>query len=66
MKNKVKNLGKRSSVESEQTKLQILNSALNVFSRHGYDASSLRKIAEEAGTTHGLIMHFFGDKSQLY
>ncbi|HHO55650.1 MAG TPA: TetR/AcrR family transcriptional regulator [Trueperaceae bacterium] len=66
MKNKSKNLGKRSSAESEQTKLQILDSALKVFSRYGYDATSLRKIADEAGTTHGLIRHYFGDKMQLY
>jgi len=66
MKNKVKNPGKRSISESEQSKIQILDSALKIFSRYGYDASSLRKIANEAGTTHGLIRHYFGEKEQLY
>ncbi len=66
MKNKSKNLGKRTSAEAEQSKLQILESALKEFSRHGYDATSLRKIADKAGTTHGLIRHYFGDKTQLY
>jgi len=65
-KTKHKALGKRSSADAEKTKLQILDAALRVFSRYGYDASSLRKISDEAGTTHGLIRHHFGDKPKLY
>ena len=66
MNNRHKSPGKRSSAEAEQTKIEILQAALRVFSKYGYDATSLRKIAEEAGTTHGLIRHHFGDKLLLY
>lgn len=66
MKNRQKTLGKRSSAEAEQTKSEILDAALRVFSTHGYEASSLRKIADEAGTTHGLLRYHFGDKPSLY
>ncbi len=66
MNSRHKSLGKRSSVAAEQTKIEILKAALREFSKYGYDATSLRKIAEEAGTTHGLIRHHFGDKLLLY
>ena len=36
------------------------------FAAKGFEAASLREIAADAGTTHGLIRHHFGAKEDLW
>lgn len=43
----------------------ILQSALPLFARAGYDATSTNRIAREAGVSEGLIFRHFGSKEGL-
>ena len=51
---------------SEQTRAQILEIALEAFSDHGFEAVSLRDIAEQAGVNHAMIRYHFGNKDALW
>lgn len=44
----------------------ILESALTLFARSGFDGSTMRLIAQEAGVSPGLIHHHFKDKETLW
>ena len=41
---------------------RILATALDLFARKGYDATSVREICESAGITKPTLYHFFGSK----
>lgn len=43
----------------------ILDTALELFARHGPDGVSLRAIAGAAGLSHGLVVRYFGSKQGL-
>ncbi len=51
---------------SEQTRAEILGIALEQFSTRGFDAVSLRDIAEVAGVNHAMIRYYFGSKEYLW
>ncbi|SOY67113.1 TetR/AcrR family transcriptional regulator [Cupriavidus taiwanensis] len=51
---------------SEQTRAEILGIALEQFSTRGFDAVSLRDIAEVAGVNHAMIRYYFGNKENLW
>jgi AcrR family transcriptional regulator len=44
---------------------QILETALRLFAAQGFDATSTRQIAKEAGIAEGLIFHYFPTKASL-
>src|SRR5215204_2867533 len=44
---------------------QILRTALKLFAAQGFDATSTRQIAKEAGIAEGLIFHYFPTKGSL-
>lgn len=48
------------------TREQILTTALEMFADRGYDATSVRAIARQAGVDPGLVRHFFGSKQKLF
>ncbi|HOK66993.1 MAG TPA: TetR/AcrR family transcriptional regulator [Anaerohalosphaeraceae bacterium] len=48
-----------------QTRLSILNAAGNLFSRHGYCATSLDDILNAAGITKGAFYHYFKSKEEI-
>ncbi len=48
------------------TRAEILRAATALFAERGYDATSIRAIAADAGVDPALIRHFFGDKDALY
>lgn len=48
-----------------QTRLSILNAAGNLFSRHGYCATSLDDILNAAGITKGAFYHYFKSKEEV-
>jgi AcrR family transcriptional regulator len=48
------------------TREQILAVARSLFAERGYDRTSVRAIAAEAGVDPALVMHFFGSKQQLF
>ena len=50
----------------QNTKKAILESALRLFSRRGYERTSLSDIAKYAGVTRGAIYWHFDDKKELF
>ena len=48
------------------TRALILSAAREQFASLGYDKTSLRGIARQAGVDSALILHFFGSKQQLF
>ncbi|WP_374928555.1 TetR/AcrR family transcriptional regulator [Kytococcus sedentarius] len=48
------------------TRADILNAALELFSSRGYDAVSLRMVAREAGVDPALVNYYYGGKSALF
>ena len=61
-----KRKGKQSAEVADETRRAILDAAGQQFAAHGFSGTSLRDIAEAAGTTHGLIRHHFGSKDDLW
>lgn len=57
---------RRTREEAEQTRKDILNAALTVFSQKGYTATRLEDVAKSAGVTRGAIYHHYGSKEDLY
>ena len=50
---------------SSKTRDKILQAAFSVLSRQGYENSSIKEIAEEAGVAQGLVHYYFKSKQQL-
>jgi AcrR family transcriptional regulator len=48
------------------TRAQILAAAADCFAAAGYDATSLRRVAADAGVDPALVRRFFGGKEQLF
>ena len=63
---KNKKIGKQSAEVAEQTRRNILKVGLHCFATEGFNSTTLRKIAEDANTTHGLLRHHFGSKDSLW
>jgi AcrR family transcriptional regulator len=53
------------TVKGEQTKALILNTALEMLHERGYEATTMRAIAEKAGVSLGNAYHYFGSKDHL-
>jgi len=51
---------------SSGTQDAILDSARNLFGANGYNATSIRRIAQGAGVDPALVHHYFGTKEQLF
>src|SRR5215213_2696286 len=45
--------------------LHIINTAEKLFANRGYDGTSIRDIAEEAGVNIAMISYYFGSKEKL-
>lgn len=52
--------------EEFETKQLLLESARKIFLEYGYQAAPLRKIASEAGYTHGALYGYFSSKEELF
>lgn len=55
----------RTPKTTEDRREQILDTALRVFANKGFDRTSNKDIAKEAGITTGLIYHYFESKGAL-
>ena len=53
-------------LKSERSRRQILDAALELFSHHGYGATSVRDIANTAGISTGNLYHHFPDKETIF
>ncbi|TGZ16428.1 TetR family transcriptional regulator [Streptomyces sp. S816] len=58
--------GRPSRAESAGTRDRILTAAREEFSAHGYDKTSVRRIAKAAGVDSALVHHYFGTKEQVF
>jgi AcrR family transcriptional regulator len=56
----------RSARRAERRRREILDAALRVFDRVGFEAASTRLIAQEADVSEGTIYNYFPDKGELY
>jgi len=56
--------GRRPGVSD--TRERILSAARTTFAARGYDPTSLREVAREAGVDPALVVRFFGSKAQLF
>jgi AcrR family transcriptional regulator len=56
----------RKRLTGEERRLALLDSALKVFAKRGYHASSIDDIAREAGVSKALIYEHFTSKQDLY
>jgi len=61
-----KRSGRRSEEDAQRTRRAILEAALGLFARRGFESVSVRDIAEAAGATHSLIRHHFGSKEGVW
>ncbi|MBK9965926.1 MAG: TetR/AcrR family transcriptional regulator [Holophagales bacterium] len=52
--------------KSERSRAQILEAALDLFSRQGYRGTSIRDISTAAGASTGSVYHHFRDKEELF
>ncbi|WP_176697109.1 TetR family transcriptional regulator [Microbacterium sp. 3J1] len=55
----------RSATDDLTARARIRDAAIAAFARDGYDGTSLRTIARDAGVSAALIVHHFGDKNAL-
>ena len=51
--------------DKEASKQALLRAGLDVFSKYGYEASTTKMVAAEAGLNEQLITRYFGGKSGL-
>jgi len=57
---------KRTRLESDERRRQILDSARDLLSSRPYSEVSMADLAEAAGVARGLLHHYFGSKRDLY
>ncbi|PYI56380.1 TetR/AcrR family transcriptional regulator [Paenibacillus flagellatus] len=51
--------------KGEAKKALIVQTALKLFSRNGYSATTTKQIAEACGVAEGLLFYYFGSKEEL-
>ncbi|MEU8614406.1 TetR family transcriptional regulator [Actinoplanes sp. NPDC048791] len=52
--------------QRRRTEENILAAARRMFADLGYDRTTIRAVAKEAGVDPGLVMHYFGSKDELF
>lgn len=53
------------TAKGEQTRALILNTALDLLQKHGYEKTTMRAIAKQAGVSLGNAYHYFDTKEHL-
>lgn len=53
------------AIAAELTRRKLLDTALDLYSRHKFTEVTIRDIAGAAGVAHGLLSHHFGGKEGL-
>lgn len=57
--------GRATSPEQDDRREQVVRATCRVIARDGLDRASLRAIAQELGSTTGVLTHYFRDKDAL-
>lgn len=58
-------MAEKRSTKAEQTRAGIVEAALTLFRASGYDATTMRAIADEAGVSLGSAYYYFSGKEEL-
>ena len=66
MNTKVQTAGRPQRSDGEESRRRLLHTALRLFAEKGFERTSTREIAAEAGANIGAISYYFGDKAGLY
>lgn len=56
----------RTRLPIDERRRQLLEAGLRLFAARPYPDVSVGEVAREAGVSHGLVFHYFGDKRGLY
>ncbi len=56
----------RKAEQSDATRRELLSAARDLFTEHGYTATSTNEIADRAGVTRGALYHHFAAKDELF
>jgi AcrR family transcriptional regulator len=56
----------RTRLQTDERREQLLRAGLEFFGTRPYGDVSTAEIAREAGVSHGLLFHYFGDKRRYY
>lgn len=59
-------MGKKQQQRSRESREQILDVALELFSQQGYRGTTMREIAERCGRSTGIVYHHFPDKESIF
>lgn len=51
--------------QARETRRKLVDTALALFSKHGFDGTSMKTLAREAGVAQGLVYHYFESKEAL-
>jgi AcrR family transcriptional regulator len=65
-KKQPKRLGRPPSAESSDTRLRITETARLLFSERGFEVTTNKMLAAEAGITTGALYHYFESKEAIY
>ena len=52
--------------DGQTTRTTILDIARSQFGNHGFERTTIRSVASEAGVDPALVMHYFGSKAELF
>ncbi|WAC91575.1 TetR/AcrR family transcriptional regulator [Mycobacterium sp. Aquia_213] len=52
--------------DAAATQSSILTTARSQFGTHGFERTTIRSVASEAGVDPALVMHYFGSKAELF
>ncbi|HEX7824382.1 MAG TPA: TetR family transcriptional regulator, partial [Mycobacterium sp.] len=52
-------------VDHDERRIEVLDATWRVIGRFGLEATTVRRIAEEAGYSQGVLAHYFHDKSDI-
>jgi pyoverdine/dityrosine biosynthesis protein Dit1/AcrR family transcriptional regulator len=56
---------RKTQTRSQRSRLRVLESALSLFSRRGYDATTFQQIAADSGVSVGLVCRYFPTKEHF-
>jgi TetR/AcrR family acrAB operon transcriptional repressor len=57
---------RKTKIEAEKTRADIITAARRVFHQHGVSRSTLERIAQDAGVTRGAVYWHFQNKAELF
>lgn len=63
---KARPAGRPPGATGEETRVEILDAALESFAEAGYEAMSVRELTRRLGVSHNLVHHHFGSKLDLW